>query len=404
MQTVDDVKEILALGRAHRMVGEAQRFIDDGKNAREFKDHILGESWQRNLDPINLPDTGADMGMSRRELKEYSLSKAILALAEPGKPYLRDNAGLVFEISQQIEKDTRRTAKGVLVPSDVISLNLRDMSTQVDSAGGYLVATQMGQLIEKQDNALVVKELGCIILPDLVGDLAIPKQTGGATAYWIGETEDVTESAPALGQVGLRPHTVGCYTDLTRKLLLQSSIGAEMFVRNDLALRVALEIDRVALNGSGASNEPMGILNTTGIGSVTLDAQNAPDWEDIVDMETAVAVDNALVGKLAYTCGATIQGAMKKTARHATATMGFILGAEGKDTLNMHKFMMSNQVPAKHILFGNWADLIIGQWSGVDVNVDTSTLSRSGGLRVVVLQDIDVAVRHAESFADGYHV
>ena len=63
---------------------------------------------------------------------------------------------------------------------------------------------------------------------------------------------------------------------------------------------------------------------------------------------------------------------------------------------------MSNQVPAKYILFGNWADLILGYWGGLDINTDTATLSTSGGVRVVTLQDIDVAIRHAESFAVGY--
>jgi HK97 family phage major capsid protein len=145
-------------------------------------------------------------------------------------------------------------------------------------------------------------------------------------------------------------------------------------------------------------NEPLGILNTTGIGSVTLDAANTLDWGDVVDMETAIAIDNALVNSLAYVAPATICGNMKKSEKVGN-TAKFIM--EG-GRVNGYPCMMSNQVTAGHIIFGNWRDLVIGEWSGVDVNVDIATLSKSGGIRVVVIQDVDVAVRHPESFADGY--
>ena len=51
------------------------------------------------------------------------------------------------------------------------------------------------------------------------------------------------------------------------------------------------------------------------------------------------------------------------------------------------------------IIFGNFNDLIIGQWGGTDILVDPYTGSGSGTIRVVVFADVDVAVRHAESFS-----
>jgi HK97 family phage major capsid protein len=51
------------------------------------------------------------------------------------------------------------------------------------------------------------------------------------------------------------------------------------------------------------------------------------------------------------------------------------------------------------MLFGNFSDLIIGQWGVLDVLVDPYTLGTSGGIRIRVIQDVDVAIRHAESFA-----
>jgi hypothetical protein len=51
------------------------------------------------------------------------------------------------------------------------------------------------------------------------------------------------------------------------------------------------------------------------------------------------------------------------------------------------------------MIFGNTSDLLVGMWSGLDLIVDPYTAATSGTVRVVALQDVDVAVRHPESFA-----
>jgi len=399
-EAVNDVREIVAIGDAHGMSDDANRFINEGKSARQFKDFVLEKMAERGNTPV---DTDPDIGLNDKETRQFSFLRAIRALAHPGNRAFQEDAKFEFECSKAVEDRSKRTAKGLFVPTDVLRAPMqRDMNTQVDTAGGYLVDNVLaaGSFIETLENSLVCRKLGAIMLRDLVGDMSIPKQTGGATAYWITEGDDITESAPTFGQVVLRPMGVGAYVDLTRKMMLQSSMDVENLVRNDMALRLALAIDLAGLSGTGAAGEPMGILNTTGIGSVSINAQNAPDWGDIIDLETAVSVDNALTGSLAYTANATIQGNMKQTVRHATASVNFIL--EG-NTLNGYPFYMSNQVTSKYMIFGNWRDLVLGFWSGVDINVDTSSLSTSGGTRIVAIQDCDVAVRHAESFASGYH-
>lgn len=400
-ESADRVREIIAIGDQHKMEEDATRFITENKSVDEFRQFVLSKLKTRGATPVE--DTDPEIGLTDKEKKRFSFLNVIRMLAHPGDQGFRDAAAFEVECSRAVEDKTRKSPKGIFIPTDVLRHDYtRDMNTYTGAQGGYLVDNVLaaGSFIEALENVMVVKSLGAIMLRDLVGDLSIPKQTGGATAYWIGEGDDISESQQALGQVALRPKGVGAFTDLTRKFMLQSSIDAEMFVRNDLALRLALAIDLAAIAGSGAGGQPMGILNTTGIGSVTLNAANAPDWGDIVDMEKAVAVDNALVGNLAYVTNATIVGAMKQTEK-ATGYPVYIME---KGETNGYRCLLSNQVTAKHILFGNWRDLVIGEWSGVDVNVDTATLSKSGGIRVVVIQDVDVAVRHAESFADGYHV
>jgi HK97 family phage major capsid protein len=218
-----------------------------------------------------------------------------------------------------------------------------------------------------------------------------------------------------MAQVQLAPKTVGAYTDYTRKLLLQSSIEVEQFVRRDLATVIGLAVDLAAINGSGSSNEPLGVLNTSGIGAVAGGTNGAtPDWDDIVDLETQVAIDNAAVGQLAYMTNSKVRGTLK-TIEKAANTAQFIFetparAEEGFGFMNGYRCGISNQVPSdldkgtstgvcSAIIFGNWRDLLIGQWSSIDIIVDPYTHSTSGTVRIVAMQDVDVAVRHAQSFS-----
>lgn len=404
----DNIREIIALGDAHNMAEDATRFINDNKTSDQFRSFVLEKMAERGNIPVETENN--ELGLSGKERQQFSFLNIIRALANPGNRAFREAAEFEFECSRAIEDKTRRTAKGCFVPTDVLrhersavipasAIHQRDMSTMSLAGGGAFVADNLatGSFIEALENTMVLKSLGAIFLRDLVGDMTIPKQTGGATAYWIGEGDNVTESQPALGQVALRPNGVGAFTDLTRKFMLQSSIDAEMFVRGDLALRLALAIDLAGLTGAGANGEPLGILNTTGIGAVSLSTAATPTFAETIDIETEVAIDNALIGNLAYTSPAAVAGNMKQTEK-ASNTAKFVLE---NNMVNGYRHMMSNQVTAGYLLFGNWRDLVVGEWSGVDVNVDTSTLSASGGVRVVVIQDVDVALRHPQSFAYG---
>jgi HK97 family phage major capsid protein len=207
----------------------------------------------------------------------------------------------------------------------------------------------------------------------------------------------------------MTPKTCGAFTDFSRKLMLQSSIDVENFVRGDLAAVLALEIDRVALHGSGASNQPTGIAATAGIGSVAGGANGAaPSWANIVALETEVAIDNADIGRLAYVTNARVRGKLKVTEK--AGSTGLWVYADGATPLNGYQTIVTNQVSStltkgtssgvcSAIFFGNWADLLIGMWSGVDLTVDPYQGATAGTVRVVALQDVDVGIRHPESFA-----
>ena len=294
----------------------------------------------------------------------------------------------------------------------VANMERRDLTAGTNNAGGYTVATDVlaSSFIELLRNRMMVRAAGATMLADLQGNVAIPSQSAGATAYWVAENGAPTESQQTLGQVSLTPKTVGAYTDYSRRLLMQSSIDVEAFVRSDLATVLALAIDLAALHGTGASNQPTGIAATSGIGSVAGGTNGlAPAWSHIVGLETEVAIDNADIGRLSYMTNAKVRGKLKQTAKVASTDSVMIWG-DSDTPLNGYPAFVTNQVSStldkgtstgvcSAIFFGNWADLLIGMWGGLDILVDPYTGSTAGTTRIVALQDVDVAVRHAQSFA-----
>lgn len=354
------------------------------------------------------PVPTADIGMDAKEVKRYSVMRAINALANPDNAAAQRAAAFERECSEASANKLGKQARGFMVPYDV---QKRDLVQGTPTAGGNLVATDLlsGSFIDMLRNAMVINGLGTRMLTGLVGMIAIPKQTGAATAYWVAENAAPTESQQTVGQVTLSPKTVGAFTDISRRLLLQSSIDVEGMVQSDLATVLGLAIQQAAINGTGASNQPSGLLTLVTPGVVGGTNGAAPTWAHMIALETAVAVANADVGTLGYLANAKIRGKLKVTEQFAT-TNGRPVWAEGNTPLNGYQAAVTNAVPSNlvkgasgavcsAVIFGNFADLVIGMWGGLDLMVDPYTGSTAGTVRVVALQDVDIAVRNVESFA-----
>lgn len=233
-------------------------------------------------------------------------------------------------------------------------------------------------------------------------DLHTPKQTGGATAYWVGEGASPNESTPTVGQIGMNPKTVAAYTDITRRLLKQSTPDAEMIVRNDLVSAIALAIDLGGYYGTGSNHQPLGIVNYTGVNGVAF-AGASPTYYEIVQMETEIASDNADISSMAYVCNTKMRGYAKTTPKFASGSSVAAAGTiwEPGNTMNGYTTEVTNQINTGDVIFGNFADLIVGVWGGLDLTVDPYTMSTSGGLRIVAFQDVDFVLRRTESFCVG---
>ena len=385
--------QIRKTGKKYDMNDLADEYIRDGRSVQEFNQAVM-DQW--NPEKITPKPQDAEIGLSEAETRSFSFIRALNYLANPGDRAAREAAAFEIEASNAAAKKAGRVSRGITVPYDVMR---RDLKTSPATQGGNLVQTDLdaANFIDLLRNSSALDQAGATTLTGLQGNIAIPRQSGAATAYWVAEGGAPTESQQAIQQVSMVPRTCGAFTDISRKLLIQSSLDVEQMVRNDIAKVIALEIDRAALYGTGSSNEPLGLHNTSGIGTESITANN-PTFAQVVNMESDVAAANALMGNLAYITGATIRGAMKVKAKDSGS--GLFLW-DGNNTVNGYNAYMSNQVEAGDIWFGNWSDCIIGYWSSLDLLVDPYTHSSSGTIRITALQDVDVAFRHAASFSLG---
>ena len=394
------VSSILELGTRHSQRALAEKAIHDGVGLDAFRGALLDKVGTKPLE-----DSAATIGMTSKEAGGYSLCRAIDAAASGnwGK------AGFEREASQAVASRLGREARGFFLPMDVQN---RDLTVGTASAGGNLVGTDFlgGSFIEILRNRMVVNTLGASVLSGLRGNIAIPRQSGAATAYWVSENSAFTESNQTFAQVTMSPKFVGTFTDMSRRLVVQSDPSVEALVRSVLATTLATAVDAACFHGTGTNGQPLGIIGQSGVGSVAIGTNGgAPTFASVVNLMREVEIDNALAGSLAYVTNPKVKAKLMTTARQSSGVEGnFIL--QDPANLNGYRFESTQQISStltkgssssvcSAMFFGNFAELLIGYFGGLDVLVDPYTGGAAGTLRIRTLMDCDVAVRHAESFA-----
>lgn len=406
----DRVADILAMAKMHQTSGmgvdlrkAAEPYLIDG-NSEGFRQLVLKAIDAAQPKPYEVSNSNKGLFAMNNEIKATPILDAVFSqLPEHAKADRTERAR--FNHDALKKSSPGRDVRGMLIDlgslsKDVSGLQERGLATNVGTSGGYAVAEELltGSFVDMLRNEAVALKMGAKTLTGLVGDIAIPSQTGGAVAYWVDEGEDLTESQPAFGQIRMTPHTVGCYTDISRRMLLQSSLDIESFIRQDFARQLAIAIDQACLSGANANGEPGGLLNA-GIGSV---ADGAVSLAAVVELITDLSVGNALRGELGFamdplTTGKLVQAPVISSTDSRMLLDMFPAGGEFGNMLG-HKVMVSNQL-TNRIIFGDWSQLVLGMWSGLDVVVDRNTLAKSGGVRIVAFMDVDVAVRHAAAFS-----
>lgn len=344
------------------------------------------------------------------EKQKFSLLKAINAIATRNW----QNAGLEREVFQNTAKSVDGIAK--------------TMSTETDTAGGYVVPVQaLGDFIELFRAALVTKQLGATYIEGLTGSpVEVPGQSGGATVYWLGEDNPngITASDLTLKQSQMTPKGAAALVKLSNRLLRMSNPSIEALVRQDVAFAMAEAVDLAAIRGIGANGQPLGLMNHVGVLTydMTSIAKRVGIWGGLYEIENKLAEANSLKGKLGWCFHPRVKKnlALARVGSGQAAEDGYgsfvqnpatqgritdMLGYPFQATTNMAITTTTNPDETE-VLFGNWAELIVGVWQGLTImaSQEASTAFTTNQTWIRFVQEVDVMLRHVESFCIGQHL
>ena len=353
----------------------------------------------------------------KNEIKRYSLQRA-MQLLDKGKQL----DGMEAEMHQEAQNEARYAGKnieGIGIPSIAFGhifgeqrgMTVTGQTAEAGDQGGMSVMTEKEGLIMALRPKLALAQLGVVTMGGLQGNVDLIKGTSTAAA-WEDEIEENAETSITTSKASFSPKRLGAYGKISKQLLYQSEFNFQQIFVNDMLAAIAQAVESAAISGATSAKNPVGILSTTGIGSVVGGASGlAMAWDHLVKLEKEVAVDNALVGSLGYLTNAKVRAALKATKIDAGS--GLFVWPAGANELNGYKVAISNLVPSNltkvnggttitdlsAAIFGDWSQMYLGQWAGMDLVVDPYTLATTGQVKYVVNSWWDVFVKRPEAFA-----
>ena len=362
-------------------------------------DHFQREAFEATKKELKRkPDLAADIAsplnvdLSRSEKQSYSLLRAISASANGDW----SKAGLEKEISDTIAQRSGQSNGGFYMPADM-QWGRRDLTVGTNNAGGFLVGTDHdgASFIDALRAAMVTTRLGARVMSNLQGNVAIPKLATGTSTYWVAEDGAPTEGQPVFSSINLTPKNLASFVQISRNLLVQSDPSVEAVVQADITAAIAVAIDAAALAGTGSSNQPTGILATTGIGSVSFASAGAPTFAEIVAIESAISADNAMGANMAFVTTPALAGTLKTTTKDSGS--GRFVSED--NSIMGYSVNPTSSMTANTILLGDFSQLMIAQFGAIEVITDRN--AQTGQLTLGLHCMIDTATRHAESFSKG---
>lgn len=337
----------------------------------------------------------SNLDLSKGDQKRFSMFKAIRALADKNWK----DAEFERECSNEILKRTglqEAVHGGFYMPMDI---QKRDLTAGVATAGGNVVATNLlaNNFIDLLRARSRLAQLGATMLPGLVGNVAIPRLTGAATAYWLtNEATGITESQQTIGQLAMTPRNLGAYTELSRQLMLQSTPAAEAIVMDDLAKVLALAIDLAGLEGTGTSGQPAGISNTAGIGSVV---GTSLGLAGITEFQTDCASSNALALNSAYLTTPGVAGLLMQRQRFASTDTPLWSGSVLDGQVAGFTASTTTQMTAASMIFGDFSQVVIGEWGMLEIALNPYANFTSAITGIRAIQSVDVGIRQVSAFS-----
>lgn len=336
--------------------------------------------------------------------------------------HFASNKRLEGELAE-IDQEGRREAKAnkvtltdspnsLVLPSSVLN-TVTTITT--DNGGGNAIAKELKGYLDVLKEQSILSRLGATFLTGLEGNVEFSAELATAQAEWLTETGEITKSTPTFEKRTLSPKRLGVFVEITNKWLAQTSQEFNAYMVAQIIHAATNKIDHAGIWG-GSTNSPTGVGMASGVstlyaGDAAASSTNADGAAltraDLINMMKVLATNNALNGNIGIATNAAVKAALQETPIISGSDQ-FVWNADQPNRLMGYNAETTQHIPSNlakgtatdlnAIIMGNFSELLVGLWSGIELLVDPYTQATSGKTRMIVNHFADVLVRRPESF------
>jgi HK97 family phage major capsid protein len=394
MKTADLIEQrgaLVARMRAAHEADKAEEFTAAEAELRALDGKI---ERAKALDALDAAAPRRDANL-QPELRDYSLTRALAW----GAGIAGIDAGREREVDAELRATTKRNFEGVAVPTEIFEKRVLTTGAPAGGPGSNLVPTEFlaNEYISALTASTVIASLGARTLSGLMGNVEIPGEKAAPTVAWIAENAALSATDPQFRQVTLAPKHVGSLSEFSRNMLLQTSPGIEGILRQMMARDIALEMDRVAINGGGA-NQPVGILAASGTQTQAYATSLFHTAGNMIEKaKTANVGPNR-----AFLSTPRVEriAALALTTDKLPVGLPNIFHQQRADFTNLAPDNLGAGTNESAMIYGDFSELLIGLWSALDILVNPyeATAYSKGNVMVRTLATADIALRNPTAF------
>lgn len=386
LQIADEKKSITALCEERKL--QIRSFSHDDKikiesareriNALNLEIEQLNEELRTQEKNYNYNNNNTEQQMEQRN---FSLLKAIRAISE-NRALDPISQAVVLEGQNEMRSRSLSLVGQIQLPS-----NYEERAITVQTEGQDVVATNLMDVMGSLKSKSVLVKAGARVLENLRGDVQFPLSSS-ANCSWEGETTETPTSDLTFTHVKLSPKRLSCVVDVSKAFLIQDSASAEAVIREEILSAINSKLEKTFLSDEqGTNTKPEGIFYNNGA-----PLTEVSKFADITNLEAEV--ENANVdGRVVYLLSPKAKGALRNMVKGDKTTNlvyenGAVDGTEALTTSNIQE---------RRIAYGDFKNVVIANWNGADITVDSISKAAQGLVRLVVNFYCDVKTLRPEA-------
>ena len=262
-----------------------------------------------------------------------------------------------------------------------------------------VVATDIQNILDPLRAKNVLVQAGAKFLTGLRGDIQYPILSG-ANVGWLAETASASDGAGTISAVSIQPKRLSAYVDISKQFLAQDSADCEAAILRDIVNAVNDKLEATVLGKESDDPAHFSLFYNQTPTSIS-------NYAGLCNLEASVENAN-IFGKMSYLVSPGAKAALRGMAKSTKVTQlvlegGDIDGTPVYSSTNVGKGVGSGTpfVQSGNLIYGDFTNLVIGQWGGLDLTIDTVTQAVAGKVRVIINAFFGVGVLRPQAFAFG---